>query len=169
MQRVMIIGQPGSGKSTLARSLGAVTGLPVYHMDQIHWMAGWVERPRDQKLAKVHEVHAKNAWIFEGGMSFTWEVRLGRADTLIWLDVNWPVRTWRVFRRTVRGFGRTRPDLPENCPERFSFEFYKWIWDTRHKGRALGRRTFNKAEPPKIRHRFTDFAQSDAYVESLRP
>lgn len=38
MQRVMIVGQPGSGKSTLARKLGEHTGLPVVHIDTIHWL-----------------------------------------------------------------------------------------------------------------------------------
>lgn len=42
MQRVMIIGQPGSGKSTLAREMGKHTGLPVVHIDTIHWQPGWV-------------------------------------------------------------------------------------------------------------------------------
>ena len=40
MQRVMIIGQPGSGKSTLAREMGKHTGLPVIHIDTIHWQPG---------------------------------------------------------------------------------------------------------------------------------
>ena len=44
MQRVMIVGQPGSGKSTLARRLGQLTGIPVVHIDTIHWQPGWVER-----------------------------------------------------------------------------------------------------------------------------
>ena len=60
MQRVMVIGQPGSGKSTFARSLGAATGLPVHHMDHIHWMSGWQERPRAEKLRMVREVEASN-------------------------------------------------------------------------------------------------------------
>lgn len=42
MRRVMIVGHPGSGKSTLARAMGERTGLPVVHIDQIHWRPGWV-------------------------------------------------------------------------------------------------------------------------------
>lgn len=45
MQRVMIIGQPASGKSTLARQMGDLTGLPVFHIDHIHWKPEWVARP----------------------------------------------------------------------------------------------------------------------------
>jgi len=43
MERVMIIGCAGAGKSTLARKLGAITGLPVIHLDREHWRPGWVE------------------------------------------------------------------------------------------------------------------------------
>lgn len=165
MQRIMIIGQPGSGKSTLARNLGSITGLPVYHMDQIHWMPGWVERPVEDRFAMVQEIYAKDAWIFEGGFSRTWNQRLDRADILIWLDTDWPTRSWRVMMRTLRDYGRTRADLPENCPEQFSLEFYKWIWDTRHTGRTNMRKLFDATDKPK--HRFTSFAQSNAFVEGL--
>lgn len=47
LKRIMIIGQPGSGKSTLAKLLGEITGLPVVHIDTIHWQTGWVERSQD--------------------------------------------------------------------------------------------------------------------------
>ena len=76
MQRVMILGQPGSGKSTLAQKLGQRSGLPVFHIDKIHWSAGWVERPRDEKTRLCLEVHARATWIFEGGHSATWPDRL---------------------------------------------------------------------------------------------
>ena len=82
MKRVMIVGGPGSGKSTLARKLGARTGLPVYHMDHIHWMPGWVERPGHDKDRMTHEIHMKDVWIFEGGHSRTYQERFARADTV---------------------------------------------------------------------------------------
>ena len=92
MRRIMIIGQPGSGKSTFARELGAITHLPVFHIDHIHWQSGWVERPGPEKDRLCADVHAQDKWIFEGGHSTTWPERLDRADTLIWLDL--PLLLW---------------------------------------------------------------------------
>jgi adenylate kinase family enzyme len=135
MKRVMIVGQPGAGKSTLARAVGAATGLPVVHMDKIHWMPGWQERPVEDKAAMARAEELKDEWVFEGGFSRSWPHRLGRCDTLIWLDLPLSLRAWRVFKRTIRDYGRTRPDLPENCPEQFSGEFWGWIWKTRKTGR----------------------------------
>ena len=68
MRRVMVVGGPGSGKSTFARALSAKTGLPVFHMDLIHWLPGWVERPSAEKSRLTKKVHAKEAWIFEGAI-----------------------------------------------------------------------------------------------------
>lgn len=138
MQRVMIVGQPGSGKSTLARALGSRTGLPVFHMDHIHWQPGWVERPRAEKIRLARAVEAQECWIFEGGLSATYENRLARADTVIWLDLPVGLRLWRVMKRTLRHFGQSRPDLPEGCPEgvhRETLPFWHYIWRTRTTGR----------------------------------
>ncbi len=135
MQRVMIIGQPGSGKSTLARAIGAKTGLPVFHMDQLHWQSGWVERPKSEKIAMATEIENQEQWAFEGNFSATYAHRLARADTLIVLELPVGLRLRRVVRRTLASYGQTRPDLPPNCPERFSAEFLIYIWRTRRTGR----------------------------------
>lgn len=137
MRRVMIVGQPGSGKSTLARALGERTGLPVIHIDHIHWQAGWVERPREEKTRLCREAEAREAWIFEGGHSTTWPTRLARADLLVWLDRPVGLRLRRVVVRCVRHLGRTRPDLPEGCSEtlRTMPEFLRFIWQTRNAAR----------------------------------
>jgi adenylate kinase family enzyme len=139
MQRIMILGQPGSGKSTLARTLGQMTGLPVVHIDHIHWQPGWVERPQAEKTRLCHEVEARDAWIFEGGHSVTWANRLARADMVIWLDMPVALRFWRIVKRTVIWRGRVRPDLPAGCPEDFRREtlpFWGFIWRTRKTARA---------------------------------
>lgn len=168
MQRVMIIGQPGSGKTTLARQLGVATRLPVYHMDKIHWKPGWVERDRAEKTQLCAEVHAKPRWVFEGGHSVTWADRLERADTLIWLDVPLWRRLVRVVRRTLAGYGRSRPDLPENCPERFDAEFYWFIWRTRHTSRRRMAELVATAPPGKTVITLSTLAEVRAYLADIR-
>ncbi|MGZ2256625.1 AAA family ATPase [Roseobacter sp. A03A-229] len=167
MQRVMIIGQPGSGKSTLARSLGALTFLPVIHMDQIHWKPGWTERDSAEKTQMALDVITSPQWIFEGGHSATWPERLHRADTLIWLDLPLGVRAWRVFWRTLRHYGRTRPDLPDGCPEKFSLEFWIWIWQTRQTGRRKMQALYESAPDGKTTYHFTSSNAVSAFLSGL--
>lgn len=167
MQRVMIIGQPGSGKSTLARHLGDKTFLPVIHVDRIHWKSGWVERDKVEKTRMALDEIAKPAWIFEGGHSTTWPQRLDRADMLIWLDLSLGLRARRVLWRTLRHFGRTRPDLPEGCPEQFSLEFWLWIWRTRHSSRAAMQALYDDAPFDKTKYHFTSPAQVNVFLDDL--
>lgn len=164
----MIIGQPGSGKSTLARELAAITRLPVVHIDRIHWMPGWRERSRAEKTRLCEEIHARADWIFEGGHSATWPTRLARADTLIWLDLPVGLRLRRVVGRTLRWLGRTRPDLPPDCPERLSAGFLRYIWRTRRTGRDACARLFDRAEPWVAAHRLHRPSEVRAYLAALR-
>lgn len=138
MKRVMVVGGPGAGKSTFARALGDATGLPVVHIDLIHWQPGWRERSRDEKTRMCLEVEARDAWIFEGGHSATWTNRAARADTLIWLDLPIALRLWRVLKRIWQNRiqGRLRPDLPADCPERLDLEFLRYIIVSRRGNRA---------------------------------
>lgn len=138
VRRIMIVGQPGAGKSTLAARLAERTGLPVIHIDKIHWQAGWVERSKADKTRLCLEAEQQDRWVFEGGHSATWPSRLARADMLIWLDLPVGVRLWRVVRRAIVGLGRTRPDMAEGCPERLRTlpKFITYIWTTRRSGSA---------------------------------
>lgn len=167
----MIVGGPGSGKSTLARKMGDITGLPVVHIDHIHWQPGWIERSSAEKDRLTRIAHANDEWIFEGGHFRTFDERLARADTFIWLDVSVWRRLWRVVKRTMRDLGKNRPDLPEDCPERINLEtlkFLHFIWTTRNRWRDKIAGVC--ASPPSglLCHRFTSTAQINAYVESLK-
>ena len=46
--KIAILGTSGSGKSTLAQTLGAAYHAPVLHLDTVHFLPGWVERPLDE-------------------------------------------------------------------------------------------------------------------------
>ena len=87
MRRVAIIGSSGAGKSTLARRLGERTGLPVVHLDEHFWRPGWVETSRGEWRAVQTALCAQDAWIMDGNYSGTLDVRLARADTVVFLDL----------------------------------------------------------------------------------
>ncbi|QUJ77031.1 AAA family ATPase [Sulfitobacter albidus] len=170
MRRIMIVGGPGSGKSTLARTLGARLGLPVHHMDHIHWQGVWDERPKEEKIRLAHAVEAQDAWVFEGGNSATYDNRMARADTVIWLDLPVGLRLWRVTKRTLRYVGRTRPDLPEGCRERLNREtvvFYRFIWRMRHVQRAKIAERFNAARPDLTRVHLRSPAEVRAWLAQI--
>ncbi len=135
MRRVVIIGCSGAGKSTLARRLGERTGLPVVHLDREYWRPGWVEPARDDWRARVAGLAAGESWIIDGQYGGTLELRLARADTLIFLDLAMPVCLLRVLRRTLSGYGRTRAEMSPGCPERFDWPFLKYVWNYRRSHR----------------------------------
>jgi adenylate kinase family enzyme len=128
MKRVMIIGGPGSGKSVLAKRLHAITGLPLYHLDQLHWRPGWVAPPKDEWHALLSHLAAGDEWIMEGGYNSTFHLRMPHADTILWLDLPRRVALPRIIRRMALHYGRVRADMAPGCPERFDFAFLKWAW-----------------------------------------
>ena len=127
MRRVLIIGPCGSGKSTLARDLAPRLGLPLVHMDQLGWQAGWVETGKAELAARLADAVAQDEWLIEGNYGSVLAPRLERADTVIYLD--FPVRLclWRLAKRIVTHRGRARPDMPEGCPERFDAAFFWYV------------------------------------------
>ena len=129
MERVLIIGCSGAGKSTLARKLGEKTGLPVVHLDALFWEPGWVESSRDVFDAKLMAELKKPAWIIDGNYARTLPLRLERCDAVIYLDFPRWLCIFGVLKRVLTTYGKVRPDMPEGCPERFDWEFLKWVWN----------------------------------------
>lgn len=153
MQRVMIIGGSGSGKSMVARKLGDITGLPVVHLDKIHWQPGWVERPKPERYELIRDVVATDKWIFDGNYSLTFELRAARADTIIFLDISTRRRVARVLWRTATSFGRTRPDMTEGCPERMNTLYVDFVvnWVAKYQSRGARARALALIEDVRSR------------------
>ena len=129
MQRILIIGCSGAEKSTLARRLGEKTDLPVVHLDALFWKPGWVESEREVFDAKVLAELEKPAWIIDGNYARTLPMRLEKCDTVIYLDFPALLCIFGVLKRVITTLGTVRPDMPEGCPERFDWEFLKWVWN----------------------------------------
>jgi adenylate kinase family enzyme len=135
MRRVLIIGSGGSGKSTLARRLSELTGLPLVGLDFIYWRPGWVEPSKAEWRATVQRLVAEPAWVMDGNYGGSFDLRMPRADTAVWLDYPRATCLRRAVMRTLKNYGHSRWDLPHGCPERFDLEFLRWVWDFPQKSR----------------------------------
>lgn len=131
MKRVLVIGSCGAGKSTFARQLHEMTGLPLIPLDRHYWKPGWVESEKDVWHETVRELIGRDEWIIDGNYGGTMEMRLKRADTVIWLDLPRHICLYRVLKRTYSYSGRRRPDMAEGCAERIELPFLKYVWNFR--------------------------------------
>ena len=143
MERIVIIGCGGSGKSTLARQLGEILTLPVVHLDKLYWYSGWQESTAEEFDAKLAAELEKSRWIMDGNFSRTIPQRLAKCDTVIYLDYNRFVCLWGVICRVIKSYGKSRPDMGEGCPERFDWDFIKWVWNFNNQNRENNYRCLN--------------------------
>jgi adenylate kinase family enzyme len=137
MRRVVILGCSGSGKSTLARTMGERLGLPVVHLDALFWSPGWVEPDdNDAFRARVAQAIAGDAWITDGNyVGRTFDLRLPRADLVIYVDQPRRVCLWRVLKRFLTDRRKRRADLAEGCYENLDWDFTLWVWNFERKSR----------------------------------
>jgi adenylate kinase family enzyme len=169
MRRILIVGSSGTGKSTVARAIGARLGLPVIHLDNHYWRPGWVPSDDADFDARVAALAAADRRVIDGQYSRTWDLRVGRADMIVWLDLPRRVYFWRVLKRTLRGRGRVRPDLGEGCPERLDLAFPHNVWD--YPRRSRGRMIVRLQQSPGARRVviLKSQRQIDAFVAGLVP
>ena len=127
MRRVLILGCSGTGKTTLSLALAERTGRPVIHLDKHYWRADWVEPSKEEWRAQVAALTAQPEWIMDGNYGGTVVERLAVADTAIVLDFSTAICLWRVMKRVAAGYGRTRSDLAEGCPEQLDLTFFRYV------------------------------------------
>src|SRR6202041_1169074 len=85
LARVVVTGMAGAGKSTFSRALSAKSGLPVIHLDIHFWKPGWVEPSEDEWREIQSGLLARDEWIVDGNYHATLDLRLERADTVVFL------------------------------------------------------------------------------------
>jgi adenylate kinase family enzyme len=107
VRRVSVVGTSGSGKSTLSRELARILDCPWLELDSVYHQANWTPLETGEFLRRVTAVAGQESWVIDGGYSAIRPVVLGRADTVVWLDL--PKRVvmrriiWRSVWRAARG------------------------------------------------------------------
>lgn len=167
MKRIVIIGCSGSGKSTLACQLGEKLNLPVVHLDRLFWKSGWQESTAEEFDTKLTVELEKSQWIMDGNFNRTIPARLAKCDTVIYLDYNRFVCLWGVICRVFKSYGKTRPDMGDGCPERFDWEFLKWIWNFNRRNREKNYRYLYETPHAEI-YAFKNRRQLKKFLRSRR-
>lgn len=151
--KIAILGTSGSGKSTLAQTLGATYHAPVLHLDTVHFLPGWVERPLDEENAIVRRfLDTHESWIIDGNYTKTcYDRRLEEADQIIVLCFGRFTCLSRVLKRWWKNRGKVRSSSAPGCEEKIDAEFLWWVL---HQGRTpaklAGYRRIDQQYPEKF-------------------
>lgn len=123
----MIIGCSGAGKSTFSRALNSITKVELIHLDQYYWKPNWKEINTKNWEKIVQQFANKPKWIIDGNYSGTIDIRIQKSDTIIYLDYSTFICLKNVIIRTLKYWGKKRPDMPDGCKERFDLEFFLYV------------------------------------------
>ena len=131
MKRIIVIGSGGAGKSTFSKKLHKITNLKLVHLDILYWRPNWVRMPEDEWQELIKKLVSKDEWIIDGNHNSTLEIRIERADTIIFFDLPRVACMTNAVKRTIKGkiFGLQRDDIARGCPEKFDPSFYGWVWN----------------------------------------
>ena len=148
----MIIGSCGAGKSTLARQLHEKNGIELIHLDKEYFAPNWVEPTKEDWSKTVESLIQKPNWIIDGNYGGTMDMRLNTADKIIFLNRSRWLCLYRVIKRIIMNYGKSRPDAAEGCNERFDWNFLVYTFH------------FNDFKRPKIFDRLSKLPSSKEVI-----
>lgn len=128
MKKVTIIGSPGAGKSTFAQALSKKTKLPLYHLDFFYHQKKYdYENNKKAWLSKMDGLTNKPSWIIEGNYGSSYEYRIPKSDTLIFMDIPSWLSTWSVLKRRYQYRNKKREEMPDDWKEKIDPIFFKYV------------------------------------------
>jgi adenylate kinase family enzyme len=116
MRKVAVFGKPGSGKSTVCKALSSATGIPLHQLDSIVYKKNG-ELVDRAIFDEAHEsILCSETWIIDGfGPIGSFNKRLEAADTLVYIDLPYPISYWFVTKRLLKGLFVKPEGWPEGC------------------------------------------------------
>ena len=104
-------------------------GIPVVHLDQLWWKEGWKNVTVEEFDSRLAMALNMDRWIIDGNYDRTIPQRLAECDTVIYLDFERWECLLGMCQRVFGSRGKVRGDMAPGCPERFDWEFVKFIWN----------------------------------------
>ena len=100
-RRILVLGSPGSGKTHLSTALGRHLGLSVLRLDDHFWKPGRVRLPTNEWRARVVELAARPDWIMDGTYEASLDLRLPKAEAIVYIESSRWACLWRIARRRL--------------------------------------------------------------------
>ena len=169
--RVVVTGLAGAGKSTFSRALSAKTGRPLIHLDLHFWKPGWVEPSDTEWREKQRSLLTGDAWIADGNYHGTLDLRLERAETVVFLDTPWWICARRAFVRGLRSpSGAIMPDgCDDSAWRRLRDEWgIVWrVWRRRHSDRERELAIVSQHGPHAVLHMLRSKRAAREFLDGL--
>lgn len=128
MKKVTIVGCPGAGKSTFSRALSEKTKIPLLHLDFYYHQKGRdYEKNKQAWLDKLKELTSGDTWIIEGNYGSSYEQRIPKSDTLIFMDMPSWLSIWSVLKRRIQFRNKKRAEMPDDWIEKIDPIFFKFV------------------------------------------
>lgn len=122
LKKVIVVGSPGSGKSFFSNKLSKVSGVKVYHLDDLFWEKDWKSKSPDDWMKIQEKLVAKDRFIIDGNYSATLEFRIKHAETIIYMDKGLVTCLFGFTKRTVKNLIGRDVDLPRNIKQQKNYK-----------------------------------------------
>ena len=101
--KIHIVGSSGSGKTFLSQELARKLSIPLYELDNIHWVNDGAQKSTERNEASrdalLSRILAQKSWIIEG-VYYKWLAdSFAQADIIIILNAPTFLRSYRILKR----------------------------------------------------------------------
>lgn len=178
-ERICLLGAPGSGKSTLALVLAQALDLPLIRMSDLQQQmeaALGEHAATAARVAYMEHVLASQPWITDGYYQLSVDLRLRKADLIIFLDLPLHVCLHSVVRRgwnNLLGLHTTayqsyRASLAARIKYLFGPRIYKRVFEFHYRRRAVLLKKLQALGRPEKVVIFQSRAAVNAFIRQIR-
>ena len=159
-KKIAVVGCCGSGKSTFSKQLAEITGLPIYHLDNIYWQPDKSHLNKRDFIKQQKKILKRNNWIIDGNYGKTMKYRVKRSDLVYFFDLPADICIKGVLSRE-----KNRDDIA--CELEPDQELIDFIKNYSAKTRPNVINLFNKYKNVKV-IMFMSHSEVDDYLNNLR-
>ena len=159
-KKIAVIGCSGGGKTTFSKKLAEITGLPLYHLDNIYWQPDTSHLERRVFIKKQKEIMKTDSWIIDGNYGGTIQYRIRKSELVIFFDMPTEVCIEGVLKRDKK-----REDIACELEPNEELINYIKTYPSRRRPKVL--KLLNRYPNVKV-VTFNSHQEVDAYLENLR-